>query len=265
MSVNTFLDFQLNSTGTSIDHVFFCDSNRKIEFSLREVFEGNSLSNDYNFRFTFHNLCQHYPNRILIYNEPSSVYCERQWWSCSNYALMSAYSRLWSLYLVENPTYSNLPINYTSPYYVDIMSIMETDNGLQMIFISPTDIYNAPTGGSKVSLSGGTYLLFYPLVFRPMDMITKTPSGIEKTRVWYSYNPLLGFTENDLTFMVKSETPETYPEFWMDHKVTVIQNKSYTPDGNPLRFSMYRYEEVGQRLPNIDLEKLNIGRGLYHV
>lgn len=262
MAVNTFLDFQLNSTGTSIDHVFFCDSSRKIEFSLQEVFGGYSLSNAYKFRFTFHNLCQHYPNRILIYNEPSSVYCERQWWSCSNYALMSAYSRLWSLFIEEQPSYSNFPINYTSPYYVDIMSVNETDNGLQMILILPTDIYSTPTGGSPVSLSEYTCLLFYPLVFRPMDKVMKTPSGIEKTKVWYSYNPLLGFTENDLTSM---GTSGTYSEFWMEHKVTEIQNKSYTPDGNPLRFSMYRYEAVGQRLPNIDLEKLNIGRGLYHV
>ena len=264
MAVNTFLDFQLNSTGTSIDHVFFCDSSRKIEFSLQEIFGGNSLSNDYNFKFTFHNLCQHYPNRILIYNEPNSVYCERQWWSCSNYALMSAYSRLWSMYLVENPTYSNFPINYTSPYYVDRMSVMETDNGLQMILISLTDIYRTPTDGSHIS-SLGECLLLYPLIFRPMDMIIKTPSGIEKTKMWYSYNPLLGLTENDLTSMVIPETSETYSEFWKDHKVTEIQNKSYTPDGNPLRFSMYHYETVGQRLPNIDLEKLNIGRGLYHV
>ena len=177
---------------------------------------------------------------------------------------MSAYSRLWSMYLVENPTYSNFPINYTSPYYVDRMSVMETDNGLQMILISLTDIYRTPTDGSHIS-SLGECLLLYPLIFRPMDMIIKTPSGIEKTKMWYSYNPLLGLTENDLTSMVIPETSETYSEFWKDHKVTEIQNKSYTPDGNPLRFSMYHYETVGQRLPNIDLEKLNIGRGLYHV
>ena len=260
MAVNTFLDFQLNSTGTSIDHVFFCGSRGKREVSLQEVFGGYDLHNSGNFNFTFHNLCQNYPNRILIYNEPNSVYCERQWWSCSNYALMSAYSRLWSLYLVENPTYSNFPIDYTSPCYVDKMSVMETDNGLQMIFILPEDIYSSPTGNSLASLSEDICLLFYPLVFKSMDMVMKTPSGIEKTKVWYSYNPLLGLTENDLTSM---GTLGTYSEFWMDHKATDIQNKSYTPDGNPLRFSMYRYTK--HRLPNIDLEKLNIGRGLYHV
>lgn len=264
MNVNTFIDFHLNSTGTAIEKIFYCTNTGRKEITKFDIIEyiRGSIRGHYNlpFDFTFYNLCQNFPGRILIYSETYSSYCEREWWSYAHLTLMSAYSRIHNLILLPGAARKVDVISYTPIYYADSIHKVSMGNGLELLYFNKSELFSSCYQGENNPISTyPDFLLFYPITFEL------------KGDFYCAYNPAGGFLPTDIStsdiilFIGESREQSTYSNF------------TITTGGKIPRFPMYKitpryadknhtvYKKNCYPLLNIDMDKLNIGREMLYA
>lgn len=257
--VNTYLDFRISERNGSpyISEFYYCSNDGLFVSSSHLVYD--YLRGVYSSKvpFTFNNLCYNYPNRILISAEQYPAQCEREWYNRANFSLMSAYQRLYTIHKSMGGNHIEDKIDYENPVYPRFIYKLELDNGLQLLYFNIDQIYSTPfftESSTKIDPTNPPYaLLLYPLLFK-YDA---------RTQNYYAYNPTLGFSDRDIPF---NETPDTLFYFYRMTTRYTYESPSVLvgSSGRELNFSMFPVKR-GDQLWNIDLDKLNIGKGLAYV
>lgn len=231
MPVNTFLDFQFDSSGLNIEHIFYCDKTLRREVELSHLYNFHS---NCKFSFGFNNLCKLYPNRIVIFSEDYSPYCESEWFNRSSYNLLRAYSRIYSVYKTLSNVTTITTIDYTTQYYIDSFEVRDLENGLQLLKFDTKSIYSSPypqEGEQRLNQYPHRFL-FYPVLFT---------GGM-------AYNPSKGFIQEPYD----QSSIETY---FGSRTVRKYHNES------GLRFRLFGYDSYSEfkPFPNIDLSYFSVG------
>lgn len=244
MIVNNFYDFQFDPSTGEVASVFYSSNRGKEELNFENLFSKYTKFEKEDSPFTFTNLCKHYSNRILIYSEHHSPYCEKQWWSYANLPLLSAYSRITNVFQTMfgvDPDMDQLPIDYT-PVYTDYIYKSILANGLEILWFNSTLLRSTYyVGVNSGVVEPPPYLLLYPIIFKLVE------------GRYIAYNPELGLTPVDLY-----EDVSTAYEFLYPRSTNIYKNPVCDLSNKRLCFQLYPMYNL-TTFRNIDLSKLNIG------